>query len=851
MLYNLEMLKKYYPTEIEKKWQEEWEKDWPFKAIDGSSKPKYYPLCEFPYPSGEGLHMGHVFTFTMPDVVARKKRLEGFNVLFPIGWDAFGLPTENYAIKTGIQPQVATRQNTDKFRKQMKSLAYSFDWSREINTSDPEYYKWTQWIFLLLFKNGLAYKAQTPVGWCPKCKIVLANEEIVNDKCERCGTGAERKMQKQWVLRITSYADRLADELDTVDYPEMVKLSQRNWIGRKKGINITYSIKDSLETIEIFTTRPDTNFGATFVVVAPEHPKALKLATKENKDAVEKYIKMSQGKTSEERLSEGRKKTGVFTGSYAINNLNGKEIPVWVADFATMDFGTGALVGVPGHDKADFEFASEFGIPVLRVVVGEDGDTSEIKDITQVQEKQGLLINSGFLDGLDIHDGTSKIMDFMEEKGFGQRVNMYHIRDWIFSRQHYWGEPTPMIFCKVCAEKKITFWDTKEGKKIKPLFDPFAVEKFDLKKSPVDLFGWFPVPPADLPLKLPEVERYEPTDTGESPLSQIEEFVKVDCPNCGASAVRETDTMPNWAGSSWYYLRYCDPDNNSQFADLTKLKEFMPVDVYFGGAEHTTLHLLYSRFWHKFLNDLNLVPGIEPYAARRQHGIILAEDGSKMSKSKGNVVNPDELVAKYGSDVVRTYLCFMGPYSQTMPWNTKSVVGIQRFFDRIWDIYQEEGKIANDFSDSIKGKFGKMVDRVDTGIESLSHNVAVASMMEFLNAWEKEGAIDRKTANEFLIVLSVFAPHLAEELWQMSGNDNSIFQQSWPVIDNKYLEDNSAKVAVAINGKNRGVFDVDSQISEKEMVEMARNDPKVSGFLEGKEIKKIVFVPGKILNFVV
>lgn len=857
-------MKKYDPHEIEPKWQKIWEENNTFQVDDDSKKPKYYALTEFPYPSGDGLHTGHVFNYTIPDIFARLKRMQGYNVLFPIGWDAFGLPTENYAIKTGIKPQLVTKANTDRFRSQMKMLGLSFDWSREINTTDPSYYKWTQFIFQLLFKHGLAYKAATKVGWCPHCKIVLAKEETVNGKCERCGTEATEKIQSQWVLRITNYADRLDFDLDEVDYPDYVKASQRNWIGRKEGMNITYEVLGSSEKITVFTTRPDTNFGATFLVLAPEHPVISKITTEAQKDVVQEYVQEAKSKSELERTVRDRKKTGVFTGSYAVNQLNGRKLPIWVADFALIGFGTGALVGVPGHDKRDFEFAREFGLDIVRVVVGQDGDQSEIRESNQVQEDQGVMINSGFLDGLEIHTATKRIMDYLEEKGWGSRVTTYHLRDWIFSRQHYWGDPTPMVFCQKCAENGITWWDTEEGKTFKPLFDPRAVSRVDADRRPVELAGWMPVPEGDLPVVLPDVERYQPSDNGESPLAAISSWVETICPNCKGSAKRETDTMPNWAGSSWYYLRYCDTLNDTLIANIKKLDYWMPVNRYFGGAEHTTLHVLYSRFWHKFLNDLNLVPGKEPYAARRQHGMILAENGAKMSKSKGNVVNPDAVVAKYGADALRTYVAFMGPYEQTMPWQTSAVEGVNRFLNRVVKIYSDKDKINSIATDlKLRSKLSKTIIRVSGGIEELRQNVGVAALMEFLNDWEKPGvALFHDDAGDYLKLLAVYAPHLAEELWQnLHGFDRegrkeftSIHLETWPKNTHNVDIEEEIVIAVSIDGKTRAAMKISNReakaLGEKGIVAKAQIIDSVGAALLGKKIKNTIYVPGKILNFV-
>ena len=720
-------MNKYKPWEIEEKWMKKWESQPLYLVEDFSAKKKYYALVEFPYPSGSGLHLGHAFTDTMIDILSRKKRMEGLNVMNPMGWDAFGLPTENYAIKTGIQPAVATKQNTDHFKEQMKRLAFSFNWEREVNTSDPAYFKWTQWIFLQFFKHGLAYKAETPVGWCPSCKIILANEEIVNNACERCGTPAEYRMQKQWLLRITAYADRLADELDLVDYPDYVKQAQRNWIGRTRGVEIFYPVVDKDLTISCYSTRPETNFGATFIVIAPEHPMVEKLITEENKETVLKYIEQSKKRSEMERTSLDKEKTGVFTGSYAFNRLNNKKIPVFVSDFVVLSAGTGIVVGVPAHDERDYEFAKKHDLEVIPVIKPKNSEWNFAKgSFTEIDD--AVVFNSDFLNELPVLEAKEKIIDYLVEKGWGKRAVNYHLRDWVFSRQHYWGEPFPLVYCPACAQKGLTYWDTDEGKKIENL-------KFKIENCR-EMAGWFPLAESELPLKLPEVKAYQPTDTGESPLANVKDWVKVTCPECGAPARRETDTMPNWAGSSWYFLRFCDSKNDQVFADRKKLDYWMPVDVYLGGAEHTTLHLLYSRFWHKFLNDLNLVPGKEPYAARRQHGVILGEDGLRMSKSRGNVVNPEDIINKFGTDTLRLYLMFMGPYDQTIAWSSKGVEGSWRFLNRVWKIISE-AEIGEEVDKGLTRRMHQTIKGVSLDIEELGYNTAIAKIMEYVNDLSK------------------------------------------------------------------------------------------------------------------
>jgi len=846
-------MKKYRPQKIEKKWQQIWRKKTLCQAIDFSPKKKFYALVEFPYPSGEGLHLGHAFTFTVMDAFARQKRMAGRNVLYPMGWDAFGLPTENYALKTGIHPALATKRNIARFKKQMERLGLAYNWKREINTTDPNYYRWTQWIFIQFFKHGLAYKKKMPINWCPSCKIGLANEEVVNGKCERCGAPVEQKELDQWLLKITAYADRLADELDLVDFPESVKAAQRNWIGRKEWIDITYPIVGSKEKIVVSTTRPDTNFGATFVVLAPEHPLIEKILNSKFKierariKEIKKYVQAAQKKTELERIAEGRKKTGVFTGLYCLNPLTGRKMPIWVTDFVLMSVGTGAVVGVPGHDRRDFEFAQEFNLPVIRVVVGEDGDTSKITRKEQVLEEEGIAVNSGFLNGLKTQKAIKKMMAFLEKKGWGKRVVRYHLRDWIFSRQHYWGEPIPMIYCPSCAQKGITWWDTPEGKNFKPLYTQSL-------KLDTNLAGWFPVPEDQLPLKLPEVKKYQPTGTGQSPLAAIKDWVETKCPYCGAPARRETDTMPNWAGSSWYFLRYCDPQNKKRLADYKKLKYWLPVDLYLGGAEHTTLHLLYSRFWHKFLFDLGVVPGKEPYQQRQQHGVILAEDGRRMSKSRGNVINPDEAIKKWGTDALRLYLLFMGPYDQTMPWNSKGVEGCARFLNRVWQIYQKSAKIGEKSSPYLVRKLHQLIKKVSRDVSLLHHNTAIAALMEFLNHWSKKGVLSKKDAASFLKLLAPFVPHISEEIWvAFLGKKPSIHQQNWPKYEPKLAEEKMITIIVQINGKLRAKLAVDAGKGrkQKEIESLALENEKIKKYLQGKKVKRIVFIPARLINFVV
>lgn len=836
------MISSYNPSEIESKWQKIWEESPYYKAENDFTKRKFYILTEFPYPSGEGLHIGHAFNYSIPDICARKKRMEGYNVLFPTGWDAFGLPTENYAIKTGIQPILVTKKNTDRFRQQMKLLGLSFNWDREINTTDPSYYKWTQWIFIQLFKNGLAYKAETSVSWCPKCKIVLALEEVIDEKCERCGTVVENRRQKQWILRITTYADRLDKELDLVDFPTSVKLSQRNWIGRKEGSLIKFKVKNSkleIKEVEVFTTRPDTIFGATFLALSPEH-KITKLLASQNKDLAAYLNSLSKSANTSQGVN--REKTGFETGLVAVNPLSQEELPVWVSDYVLGFAGTGALMGVPAHDQRDFEFAKAFSLPIKQVI--------EAQDIPY--EGEGKLINSSELSNLSSSEAKEKI---------GRKTCVYHLRDWIFSRQHYWGEPIPMIYCQRCADKKITWWDTKEGKKFKSLFDPFAPEKFDNQKLPVELAGWFPITDDSLPLTLPQVEKYQPTDTGESPLANISSWTTAPCPECAKEAKRETDTMPNWAGSSWYYLRFADPQNNHALASRELMDYWQDVDVYCGGSEHTTLHLLYSRFWHKFLHDIGIAPFKEPYAKRRVHGMILAEGGVKMSKSKGNVINPDEEIQKHGSDILRMYLAFIGPYEQTLPWNNQGVLGIKRFLSRVWQIYHNKDKFFKESSNNLKQELAKTITRVTDGIDNLRQNVGIAALMEFVNAWEAQGALGFEEGKTFLKLLAPYAPHIAEELFQIhlastskgiasTSKYISVHNQTWPVANEADFEQEKITIAVQFNGKTRGLLEVLVTDTSERVEEIIQKEAKYEKYFAESVRRKVIFVPGKIINFI-
>ena len=832
----------YDPASIEPKWQKRWLEEKIYKGKDFSNKPKYYALGEFPYPSGSGIHMGHTFTFTGVDTVARKKRMSGYNVMLPVGWDAFGLPTENYAIRSGIPPAKLTAVNTKNFKKQFQRLGISVDWEREINTSSPDYYKWTQWIFLQFYKRGLAYKAETPVGWCPSCRIILANEEIVGGKCERCGHEAEYRKQAQWLLKITAYADRLADELDLVDYPDYVIASQRNWIGKSSGVNIDYPVIDSNLTISCYSTRPDTNFGATFVVIAPEHPLVSQLTTAENKEKVSEYIKNAQKKSELERTDLAKEKTGVFTGSYCLNRLNNKKMPIYVSDFVVLTAGTGIVVGVPAHDERDFAFAKKFNLEIIPVIKPKKGEWNYDKGAF-VDIDDALVINSGFLNGLPVKEAIEKIINYLEKKGWGKRAVNYHLRDWIFSRQHYWGEPIPVVYCAKCA-KMPEISNTK-----------YQISNLD----GVD-YAIVPVPEDQLPVELPYVEKYQPSGTGESPLAKIEEWVNTTCPRCGGPAKRETDTMPNWAGSSWYYLAYIVSDKlgtqnkkNNIFLDNKKqLDYWLPVDLYIGGAEHNTLHLLYSRFWHKFLNDLGLVPGKEPYAKRLQHGVILGPDGFRMSKSRGNVVNPDDYLSRYGADVLRLYLLFLGPYESTMPWDPKGLEGLVRFTKKIWKLAFQEESLQS--SPALRKKLHQTIKKVGEDLDNFKFNTAIAALMEFINCWQKDKeGLDKEDLKKFLLILAPFAPHLAEELWERHDGQFSIHQQAWPAYDKNMLVEDEVRIVVQVNGKVRGQVTVSSLNcqKEKEVISEAQKDPAILKYLADKTIKKTVFVSGKLINFVV
>ena len=799
----------YDYSSIEKKWQQVWDDNHTFEAKNDYTLPKFFGLVEFPYPSGQGLHVGHPRSYTAIDIVSRKKRLQGFNVLYPMGWDAFGLPTENFAIKNHIHPAIVTENNIANFKKQLKSLGFSFDWSREINTTDPSYYKWTQWIFLQLFKEGLAYKKEMSVNWCTSCKCVLANEEVVNGVCERCGSEVIQKEKSQWMLKITEYAEKLLEGLNDVDFIDRVKTQQRNWIGRSYGTQVTFNTTIG-DTFEIFTTRADTLFGATYMVMSPEHPLLKKWADSiENYDEVVAYQEQSAKKSDFERTELAKDKTGVkLLGVKAINPVNNTEIPIFISDYVLISYGTGAIMAVPAHDTRDWEFAKKFDLPIIEVVAGgEDVQKAAFTDCAT-----GVLVNSDFLNGLSVEEAKKKIQEWLTEKGIGSVKTNYKLRDWVFSRQRYWGEPIPMVYCEKC--------------------------------------GYVPLPESELPLLLPNVESYEPTDNGESPLAKMTEWVNTTCPHCGAPAKRETDTMPQWAGSSWYFLRYCDPHNDKEFASKEALDYWCPVDWYNGGMEHTTLHLLYSRFWHKFLYDIDAVPNAEPYAKRTSHGMILGENGEKMSKSRGNVVNPDEIVRDYGADTMRVYEMFIGDFEKAAPWSMSSIKGSKRFLDKVWamqDIVTDEtGYRAN-----IEAEMHRTIKKVTEDIEGLKMNTAIAALMSLMNTINATGAVTKDEFRTFIILLNPFAPHITEELWELCGFDGMLNQTEWPKFDEAKCVDATVEIVVQVNGKIRARLNVAADISAADAIALAKAEDAIVNEISGKTVVKELYVPKKLVNIVV
>ena len=799
----------YNPKEIEKKWQKIWEDEKAFAAPQDFTRPKYYALVEFPYPSGQGLHVGHPRPYTALDIVARKRRMEGYNVLYPMGWDAFGLPTENYAIKNHIHPRIVTKNNVKRFKGQLQALGYSFDWDREINTTDPNYYHWTQWIFLKLFKAGLAYKAEMPINWCTSCKVGLANEEVINGHCERCGAEVVRRVKSQWMLKITEYADKLIDGLDTVDYIERVKVSQKNWIGRSHGAEVDFPIKDKEEKLRIYTTRPDTLFGVTYMVISPEHPYIEKFAGQiRNLDEIRAYQEQAAKKSDFERSELAKEKTGVMIdGLTAVNPVNGVEIPIWVSDYVLMSYGTGAIMAVPAHDERDWEFAKKFHMPIIQVVESSKGPV-DVNEAAFTDVATGRLVNSGFITGMEVEEAKKAITEYLEKEGIGTPKTNYKLRDWVFSRQRYWGEPIPIVKCEKC--------------------------------------GYVPIPEEELPLELPEVESYMPTDTGESPLAAMREWVETTCPCCGGKAERETDTMPQWAGSSWYFIRYIDPNNDKELASREAMEYWLPVDWYNGGMEHTTLHLLYSRFWHRFLYDQGIVNCPEPYKKRTSHGMILGENGEKMSKSRGNVVNPDDIVNEFGADTLRTYEMFIGAFDLSAAWSQEGVRGCRRFLERVWklaDLMTEE----SGYSKALETKLHQTIKKVSNDYESLKYNTGIAAMMALINEFYRAGKVTRDEFKTLLILLNPVAPHITEELWESMGYEGRLYQTEWPKWEEEKTVEAVIEIAVQVNGKVRAAIRIPADAAREEAIAAAKE--AVADKLTGTVVKEI-YVPGRLVNIV-
>ena len=802
-------MNKYNPSEIEPKWQKKWEEAGVFHASNTSDKPKYYALIEFPYPSGQGLHVGHPRPYTALDVVSRKRRMEGYNVLYPIGWDAFGLPAENYAIKNHVHPEEITKKNIARFKQQIQSLGISFDWSREISTIDPKYYKWTQWIFLQLFKNGLAYKKEMSVNWCTSCKCVLANEEVVNGVCERCGSEVIHKVKSQWMLKITAYAQRLIDDLDLVDYPDRVKTQQKNWIGRSEGAEVDFNTTAG-DKLTVYTTRPDTLYGATYMVVSPEYPFIEKWADKlQNLDAVRAYQAEAAKKSDFERTEVAKDKTGVrLEGVEAINPLTGTTIPIFISDYVLVSYGTGAIMAVPAHDTRDWEFAKKFDLPIVEVVKGGDVQKEAFTDCDT-----GIMVNSGILDGMTVEEAKVRIKDYLEETGIGHRKVNYKLRDWVFARQRYWGEPIPIVHCEKC--------------------------------------GYVPIDESELPLVLPQVDSYEPTDNGESPLSKMTDWVNTTCPKCGGKAMRETDTMPQWAGSSWYFLRYMDPHNDESFASKEALNYWHQVDWYNGGMEHTTLHLLYSRFWHKFLYDIGQVPTAEPYAKRTSHGMILGENGEKMSKSRGNVVNPDDVVNEFGADTLRLYEMFIGDFEKAAPWSNAGIKGCRRFIERYWNLQSIliDGEAIRP---EMENSFHKAIKKVSYDIENLKFNTAIAALMALMNVIAEKGSINKAELSVFTMLLNPFAPHVTEEVWsEMKLGEGMVTEQIWPKYDESKCKDDVIEIVVQVNGKVRARLCVAADIQKDDAIALAKAEDRIAAEISGKNVVKEIYVPGKLVNIVV
>jgi leucyl-tRNA synthetase len=803
----------YDPGRIEPKWQNYWLKNKTFKSKIDKKKEKFYILDMFPYPSGAGLHVGHPEGYTATDIIARYKRMKGFNVLHPMGWDAFGLPAENYAIKTGRHPSDVTEENIATFKKQIQSIGFSYDWDREVNTTDTDYYKWTQWIFLQLYKKGLAYESELPINWCPGCKTGLANEEVVDGKCDRCGSQTTKKLLRQWVLKITDYAERLLEDLKEVDWPESIKIMQENWIGKSYGANIEFAIKGSKLKVDAFTTRPDTLFGATYMVLSPEHPLVYKLVTDEHKKAVEKYKEFALMKSDLERTDLNKEKTGEFIGAYALNPANGKELPIWISDYVLMGYGTGAIMCVPAHDTRDFEFAQKFDLPIIEVIHNPAGADHNPRKWKEAYIGDGELVNSGFLDGLKVDDAIFKMVRWLDEKGIGQGAVNYKLKDWVFSRQRYWGEPIPIVNCEKC--------------------------------------GIVPLNEKDLPLLLPDVKKYEPTGTGESPLASIDEWVNTKCPKCKGPARRETNTMPQWAGSCWYYLRYLSPDCKKRFCDEKDENYWMNVDLYVGGAEHAVLHLLYARFWHKVLYDLGFVKDKEPFQKLMNQGLILGEDGEKMSKSRGNVINPDDVIKGYGADTLRMYEMFMGPFEAVKPWSTKSIEGCFRFLQKVWRLVEEGNVIDECPNKELMKLLHKTIKKVGEDIENFHFNTAISQMMILANEIQKHKNVSRPMMKKFAKILSPFAPHLCEELWEKLGEKKTLAYEPWPEYDSKLVIDDTFQLMFSVNGKMRGSKESPIGISEQDAISAAMEDEGIKRNIEGKKIIKTIYVPNKLVNIVV
>lgn len=794
---------------IEKKWQDKWEETGAFHAETNSKKPKYYTMIEFPYPSGAGLHVGHPRSYTALDIIARKRRMEGYNVLYPIGWDAFGLPTENFAIKNKVHPKIVTAKNIANFTRQLKMLGFSFDWSREINTTDPSYYKWTQWIFLQLFKHGLAYKQEMPINWCTGCKVGLSNEEVVNGVCERCGSEVVQKRKSQWMLKITEYAQRLIDDLDDVNYLEKIKTQQKNWIGRSEGAEVKFKLSTGDEMI-VYTTRADTLFGATYTVMSPEHPLIEKMKDSiTNYDEVLAYKTEAAKKSEFERTELAKEKTGVkLEGIYAVNPANGAKLPVFISDYVLVTYGTGAIMAVPAHDSRDWDFAKKFNLPIIEVVSG--GKNVQEEAYTDVYK--GNMVNSDFLNGLPVKEAIPTMIEWLEKQGLGKRKVNFKLRDWVFSRQRYWGEPIPLVHCDKC--------------------------------------GWVPIPESELPLELPEIETFEPGENGESPLAKAYDWIETTCPCCGGKAQRETDTMPQWAGSSWYFLRYMDPHNDEALASKEALEYWSPVDWYNGGMEHTTLHLLYSRFWHKFLYDIGVVPTKEPYMKRTSHGMILGENNEKMSKSRGNVVNPDEVVEEFGADAFRTYEMFIGAFDQSTPWSQQGLKGCYKFLERVWNLQS----IVNDeegYSADLEKNINKAIKKVGEDFERMKFNTAIATMMSLVNDFSKKGSVTKGEYKTLITLLNPVAPHMTEELWLTYGNGELLSLQPWPKYDEGKTVDDEIEIVVQINGKIKDKLMIPAGLDKDGTQEAAMNTEKIKGLIEGKNVVKVIAVPGKLVNIVV